>query len=207
MRSDFPRVPLPNTVEELRASAKLGRQIADLLLPDREVVGVTSGAIRPELRRIAVITRSGGGSLDPSTGALEVRAGWGFPGRDGITMPGRGRLQLRAYSTAERESLKEGAMGGLDPLDLLGRSTYDIYLNEVAFWQNVPASVWNYTIGGYQVLKKWLSYREAAMLGRSLSEAEVRTFTALARRICAILLLGPVLDDNYSAVIDPATRC
>ena len=24
----------------------------------------------------------------------------------------------------------------------------------------VPAAVWEYTIGGYQVLKKWLSYRE-----------------------------------------------
>lgn len=204
VRGNFPRVPLPNTAELLRASAELGLQIAELLLPDRQVVGVTSGAIRSELRRIAVITRSGGGSLDPSTGALEVRAGWGHPGRDGITMPGRGRLQLRAYSTAERESLNEGArgigMGGRDPLDLLGRSTYDIYLNEVAFWQNIPVSVWNYTIGGYQVLKKWLSYREAAMLGRSLREDEVRTFTAIARRICAILLLGPVLGDNYKTV-------
>jgi hypothetical protein len=29
----------------------------------------------------------------------------------------------------------------------------------------VPANVWRYTIGGYQVVKKWLSYRERALLG------------------------------------------
>jgi hypothetical protein len=28
----------------------------------------------------------------------------------------------------------------------------------------VPEPVWNYTLGGYQVLKKWLSYRESALL-------------------------------------------
>lgn len=203
VRTDFPRVPLPGTTKALRASAKLGRQLADLLLTDCQVVGVTAGVIRPELRRIAVIARSGGGPLDPSTGSLEVRAGWGYSGRDGITMPGRGKLHQRAYSADERESLENGAKRfgqGCNPLDLLGGSTYDVYLNEEAFWQNVPSAVWDYKIGGYQVLKKWLSYREAGILGRALSENEVRDFTAIARRIGAILLLGPVLRKSYEAV-------
>jgi len=33
-------------------------------------------------------------------------------------------------------------------------------INEVANWRNIPAKVWSYYIGGYQVIKKWLSYRE-----------------------------------------------
>jgi len=37
---------------------------------------------------------------------------------------------------------------------------YDVYLNGSAYWKNVPLEVWEYRIGGYQVLKKWLSYRE-----------------------------------------------
>ena len=45
--------------------------------------------------------------------------------------------------------------------------TFDVYLNGEAFWRNVPAAVWNYRLGGYQVLKKWLSYREHAILGRA----------------------------------------
>ena len=32
-------------------------------------------------------------------------------------------------------------------------------INEVAYWRNVPTRVWGYYIGGYQVIKKWLSYR------------------------------------------------
>jgi hypothetical protein len=57
--------------------------------------------------------------------------------------------------------------------------------------------VWDYTIGGYQVIKKWLSYREQSLLGRPLSSDEVREVTAMARRIAALALLREELDRNY----------
>jgi hypothetical protein len=53
------------------------------------------------------------------------------------------------------------------------------------------------TLGGYQVLKKWLSYRETSVLGRSLTLAEVREFTAIARRIVKLLALFDALNSNY----------
>jgi hypothetical protein len=53
----------------------------------------------------------------------------------------------------------------------------------------VPAAVWNYKLGGYQVLKKWLSYREKRVLERNLKPEEAQQFTDIARRIAAILLL------------------
>ena len=46
---------------------------------------------------------------------------------------------------------------------------------------------WNYKLGGYQVLKKWLSYREYKILDRPLNLEEVQHFTNTARRIGAIL--------------------
>jgi len=49
-------------------------------------------------------------------------------------------------------------------------------------------------------MKKWLSYRERALLGRSLTADEVREVTQMTRRIAAILLLVPALDANYGAV-------
>ena len=64
-----------------------------------------------------------------------------------------------------------------------------MYLNERAYWRNVPAAVWNYQLGGYQILKKWLSYRESKVLGRPLQPEEVQHFTDTARRIAAILQL------------------
>ena len=72
-------------------------------------------------------------------------------------------------------------------LDTLGGTTYDIHLNDSAYWRNVPANVWNYRLGGYQVLKKWLSYRERKVLGRALKVEEVGYFSEVARRISAIL--------------------
>ena len=60
--------------------------------------------------------------------------------------------------------------------------------------------MWRYTIGGYQVMKKWLSYRERPLLGRDLKPEEARYVTEMARRIAAILLLEPALDANYERV-------
>ena len=82
----------------------------------------------------------------------------------------------------------------------LGATTSNVYLNDTAYWRNVPANVWEYTIGGYQVIKKWLSYREHGLLGRALTTDEAREVTYMARRIAAIVLLYPALDTNYMAV-------
>ncbi len=64
----------------------------------------------------------------------------------------------------------------------------------------MPEKVWDYTIGGYQVIKKWLSYREYALLGRALTPEEAREVTHTARRIAALILLQPELDANYGRV-------
>ena len=71
----------------------------------------------------------------------------------------------------------------------LGDTTFDICLNGRAHWRNVPANVWTYKLGGYQVLKKWLSYRESRVPGRRLTPEEVQRFTGTARRTAAVLML------------------
>ena len=83
---------------------------------------------------------------------------------------------------------------------LLGKETFDIYLNDTVFIKNVPIGVWDYYIGGYQVIKKWLSYREKGFLGRGLTMDEVLYIREMVRRISAILLLSTSLDKNYQDV-------
>ena len=61
--------------------------------------------------------------------------------------------------------------------------------------------MWDYTIGGYQVIKKWLSYREKPLLGRGLTPDEVRYVTEVARRLSALVSLQKELDANYDEVI------
>jgi hypothetical protein len=202
IRQDFPRIPLPARKELLAHSAELGRLVSALLDTETQMKGMTSNPIRAELKPIGSVSRVGGGSLGADDLALTV--GWGHPGKGGITMPGKGRIVERDYAPDEKEAIRQGAEALSltldDALRLLGPNTRDIYLNDIAFWRNVPARVWDYTIGGYQVIKKWLSYRERGMLGRALTPAEAREVRDMIRRIAALILLQPELDANYAAV-------
>ena len=166
---------MPRTT--LYSPAARGRELAALLHPDTPVSGVTQAPLRREIAAIAVPATVGGRNMAGDDFA--VTSGWGHHGQGDAVMPGQGRAVARAFSDAERI-----AMG--DALPALGETTFDIYLNGEAFWRNVPATVWTYRLGGYQVLKKWLSYRERDILGRPLHPEEIRHFTNTARRIIAI---------------------
>ena len=188
LRMDWPHIPLPGwpdgvsdgAADALAESAARGRQLAALLDSDTPVAGVTQGMLRPELAAIAVPMTTDGGNMAGDDFAVSV--GWGHFGAGEVVMPGQGRVEQRDYTADER-----AARGNAVPT--LGDTTFDVYLNERAYWRNVPAAVWNYQLGGYQVLKKWLSYRESKVLGRSLQPEEVQHFTDTARRIAAILQL------------------
>jgi hypothetical protein len=143
-------------------------------------------------------------SLDPDAGDLDVTVGWGHAGKGGAVMPGKGKFIERDYTAKEREAIAAGAPAlGLPEeqvVTLLGDRTLDVYLNNIAYWRNIPIRVWEHTIGGYQVIKKWLSYREREILGRALKMDEARMVTDIARRITAMLLMEPELDANYNTV-------
>ena len=179
LRMEWPRIPLPGwpdggndaAAEALARSAARGRELAGLLDPDTRVSGVTQGDLRPDLAVIAVPATADGRNMTGDDFALT--AGWGHFGTGDAVMPGQGRAVEREYTTPE--------------ITALGASTFDIHLNARAFWRNVPAAVWRYKLGGYPVLKKWLSYRERKVLGRPLLPEEVQHFTDTARRIAALL--------------------
>ena len=140
---------------------------------------MTTGTLRPNIAAVAVSATVGGRNM---TGAdFELTAGWGHFGSDDAVMPGQGRAVERTYTANERAALG-------NTTDILGQTTFDIYLNPNAYWRNIPAAVWRYKLGGYQVLKKWLSYRERTILDRPLHVEEVQHFTDTTRRIGAILL-------------------
>ncbi len=159
---------------------------------------------RADMRVLAPLVRMGGGPLNPEAGDLAVTAGWGHAGQGGVTMPGKGRVIARDYTNEERAAIIGGAqtMGLTEDVvfALLGERTYDVFMNDIAYWSNIPANVWEYTIGGYQVIKKWLSYRESDLLDRSLTKEEARAVMHTVRRIAALLLMERVLDANYQCI-------
>ena len=117
----------------------------------------------------ATAERSTYGPLANLTGDdFALTAGWGHFGSGQAVMPGQGRAVEREYTDHERAALG-------DAVRTLGDTTFDIYLNHRAYWRNIPSAVWTYKLGGYQVLKKWLSYRERKVLARPLHPQEVNT--------------------------------
>ena len=196
LRMEWPRIPLPGwpdgdedgAAKELAESAERGRKLAALLDSDTPVPGVTEArpgapagrSLRPEIAAVAVPSTTDGGNMAGEDFALTE--GWGHFGQGEAVMPGQGRVVERPYTPDERDTLGDAA-------PVLGDTTFDIYLNDRACWRNIPAAVWTYKLGGYQVLKKWLSYRESAVLKRPLQPDEVHHFTNTTRRITAILML------------------
>lgn len=204
LRIGWPRIPLPNGAETLRMSATIGSELSHILDCAIAAPGVTRGKLRPGLSILGLPSKRGGKSIEVSD--LALTAGWGSTqsaGSGTIVMPGRGKVVLRDYTATERAALtREAEMDGLQTdqvFALLGPQTIDVYLNQDVWWSNVPAKVWGYTLGGYQVIKKWLSYREQSVLGRPLKADEAAYVSEMVRRIAAILLMGPALDANYAA--------
>ena len=109
---------------------------------------------------IAVPTKNDGSQILGDD--FKVTAGWGHFGANQAVMPGQGKIE------------RHGDM-------------VDVYLNDHAYWRDVPIDVWDYRLGGYQVLKKWLSYRESKVLGRGLSVSEVSWWSEVARRVAHVL--------------------
>ena len=195
LRMQWPRIPLPSwpegdapgAMQELAVSAERGRELARLLDSETPVPGVTTGTLRPEIASIGVPATVDGHYLSGED--FSVTAGWGHFGTGDAVMPGQGRVEQRPYTAQERD-----AQGGASAT--LGGSTVDVYLNDRAYWRNIPTAVWNYKLGGYQVLKKWLSYRERKVLGRALRPEEVQHFTDTARRIGRILMVTAGNEDK-----------
>ena len=163
--------------------------------------GITGGIIAEHQKVFGIL------AADKAADKLAVQ-GWGHVDAKGRVSPGAGRTVRRDYTPDEKEAIRKGSQAiGVEEarsLALLGRPPIDVYLNRTTYWRCVPTGVWDFFIGGYQVLKKWLSYREETILNRSLTKDEAREVTAIVRRTAGIVLLTDRLDRNYEAGRDAA---
>jgi hypothetical protein len=202
LRVDWPRVPFPKSPDVLARSADLGARLGALLDVETAVKGVTHGALAAGLSTVAL----------PYGSSHEVNAGWGSVQRKAngtrLVMPGAGILTERAWTETELRALNQIADRHETDLPLLlaaiGAHAIDVQINPHAGWKAIPSKVWAYTVGGYQALKKWLSYRETEVLGRPLRGDEILHFAQTARRITEVLAMGPALDACHELVCDGA---
>lgn len=202
-RFGYPRIPLPATSDLLRASAKLGSRVAACLnasthhQPQGATVTRFWSRIAPAILRDQSVERSLQAEDLGMTG-WAVRQPAGIFPKDGETAtrkPGDDERSARAQLSEELGLTLEAVN------EALGVEVVDIMLNDSVMWSGIPSTVWDAKLGGYVVLRKWLSYRDGQVLGRKMTVPEVREFTDIVRRITDLRLAGSRLTDVYEKTL------
>ncbi len=70
-----------------------------------------------------------------------------------------------------------------------------IFINKTQYFKPVPQDVWNFHIGGYQVLDKYLKSRK----GRALSLDEINHVGAIADSLAFTIAQMAKIDEAYKA--------
>lgn len=74
--------------------------------------------------------------------------------------------------------------------------TERVYINDTQYFAPVPQSVWEYTIGCYQVCEKWLKHRK----DRTLSLDEIQIYLRMVSALSRTISIQQELDEIYEAV-------
>jgi hypothetical protein len=181
LSADWAHLPIPKNADLFDRLVAVGEQVTRLLNAARDASDVVQAIVGADrARALGPLRRRDGKQVRPED--LEVTITyWGG---------GKGRWKPRPFMAEELPASEYG--------EAWGERTGDLYLNDNAYFANVPELVWTYQLGGYPVLKKWLGYRQADRRdGQALTDDERRWFRQIIQRIGALLALGPMLDALY----------
>ncbi len=180
---DWAHLPIPKKRKVVDSLVEAGEKIAVLLDPEARAETAIRNLVGDAARSIGVLAK---------VGTRRV-AGEDFVVTVSYYGASKGKWQEREYGEDET------ALPGWGP------RTGDLFINDGAFFSNVPPAVWRYELGGYPVLKKWLGYRQASRRdGRPLSLAEARHFRSMIQRLAALLVLREDLGKLYEAAASDA---
>lgn len=188
LAGDWAHLPIPKDPHLFERVVEAGSTITRLLDASRDAQEVVQDVLGADLARsLGALRRGDGQQVRPDDLRLTVTY-WGG---------GKGRWKPRAYASDE--------VPAPDFALAWGEQTGDLYLNDDAFYANVPSEVWTLQLGGYPVLKKWLGYRQVDRReGRALTAEEQRWLREMIQRLAALLALGPRLDALYQEVVADA---
>jgi hypothetical protein len=181
LSADWAHLPIPKDAGLFDRLTAAGEQVTRLLDAGRDASDVVHAVVGADrVRALGPLKRVHGEQVRPDDLKVTITY-WGG---------GKGRWKPRAFTAEELPASEYGAAWG--------ERTGDLYLNENAYFANVPELVWNYQLGGYPVLKKWLAYRQADRSdGQPLTDDERRWFRQIIQRVAALLALTPHLDALY----------
>lgn len=181
LSADWAHLPIPKNPDLFERLVVAGEQVTRLLDANRDAGDIIHAIIGADrTNALGPLKRRDGNQVRPEDLKITVTY-WGG---------GKGRWMPRPFAAEEGPAREYG--------EAWGERTGDLYLNDDALFANVPELIWTFQLGGYPVLKKWLSYRQADRReGNPLTDDERRWFRQIIQRLGALLALGPTLDMLY----------
>ena len=179
LASSFPVVLLPATRAAFNALSNLGAQLVAWHLLERESGRATDSSAIVDIRPLS--------NPHPHPRARDATSPvWIGADRSlqKVAEKGRELAELTAVdsSSSPTNDAARTDENGTDAAAALGlETTGKVFINATSGFANVRVGVWKHTIGGYQVLHKWLDDRRKA--GRSLTDEDIthwlRVYAAL----------------------------
>ncbi|MCX6554536.1 MAG: hypothetical protein NTZ12_05905, partial [Candidatus Aminicenantes bacterium] len=99
-----------------------------------------------------------------------------------------------SHHGATRGLAKNSTTRGLIPL--LDVKTGNVFINNSQYFSNIPLEVWEYQIGGYQVMAKWLKDRK----GCALSLDDIRHYIRVAKALQLTIEIQSKIDKLYPQI-------
>ena len=163
LSADWAHLPIPKNKDLLARLVEAGERVARLLDANRDAQDIVEAILgHDRAAAIGSIHRQDGGQISADDLKITVTY-WGG---------GKGRWRSRAFTEEEKPDTQYAIAWG--------DRTGDIFINDTAFFRNVPEAVWTYQLAGYPVLKKWLGYRQADRRdGKPMTNDERHWFRAM----------------------------
>ena len=149
LKIDFPRIPLTSNREQFKALAEKGAELVALHLMESPalnplITGFPVGG-SDEVRKIRYVER------------VEEKE---EPPRKETPPP----VKVFNYSLPLASERQVEVKTDLVPKPKPKRPTSRVYINETQYFEGIEPDVWEFQIGGYQVLNKWLKDRKGRKL-------------------------------------------
>ncbi len=192
LAADWAHLPIPKNKDVFDRLIDVGQTVIGLLDAHRDARDIVKAVLgHDRMSALGALRKQDGEQMTSDDLKIDVTY-WGG---------GKGRWKPRPFTEEERPTAKEKDPTD-DSLAAWGIRTGDLFINDTAFFANVPEAVWTYRLGGYPVLKKWLGYRQADRRGgKPLTDMDRHWFRSIVQRIAALPALSAKLDSLYQEII------
>lgn len=89
-----------------------------------------------------------------------------------------------------------GGNGNLVEKRMFEEKAKRVYINNQQYFDNIDSTIWNYFIGGYQVLDKWLKDRK----GRNLSSEDIKHYCKIVSALSRTVEVQKSIDELYPGI-------